>query len=192
MHRRWKTERRAASSAEDQRRRDLCKLLHLRAAESINMDAKTYLQQIIEPTIREYANERPSVRRAYIACVVTYHMIDHWADGERPEGLRAEIRSQCPSFLIVERVAHAFKHVKTGHPENIVKPLTDKDVITRPPATYGTGAWGLSRYGDDFGGVTLDGARHVDLLAELGLVQHYFQQRIAPQEYPLPTPTATT
>jgi hypothetical protein len=152
------------------------------------MDGKQYLQDILEPTIREYANDRTSVRRGFLACVAAYHILDHLVGRKGVPILRKSVRRECQSFLIVERVAHAFKHVSTGNPNGEVQPLEVAEVISRPPAFLGQMRVGLSRLGDRHGGVTLAAARNVDLLAELGMVQMYFQQRIAPEEYPLPTP----
>lgn len=150
------------------------------------MDARRYLREILEPTLKEYANDRTSVRRAFLACVAAYHTLDHLADGKGVESLRKAIRKDCPSFRVIDQVAHAFKHKRVGHPNGELKPLAIEDVISRPPAIFGQMRFDLSRFGDKYGGVTLDNSRNVDLLAELGMVQHYFQQRIAPEDYPMP------
>lgn len=143
------------------------------------MEAQYYLEKIVVPTIRDYAANRTSVRHCFLACVAAFHTIDYLAARPSSTAIRSEVRKQCPSFVVIDRVAHAFKHVSTGHPESAIKPLYARDVITRPPAVAGQFTVGLSRVGDAFGGVTLSNAPETDLLAELGMVLYYFQKRMS-------------
>jgi hypothetical protein len=47
---------------------------------------------------------------------------------------------------------------------NRAKPdLTASEVISRPPAYWGSATWDLSRWDDPVGGVTLDKDRNVDV-----------------------------
>jgi hypothetical protein len=41
------------------------------------MDARQYADVIVDPTIAEFESDPRAVRRAYLACVVTFHMIDY-------------------------------------------------------------------------------------------------------------------
>ena len=70
-----------------------------------------------------------------------------------------------PSTAMVDRVAHAFKHVISGNAASPQRqPLRSADVITRPPATAGDLIPDVSRAGDAVGGVTVDAQTNVDLL----------------------------
>ena len=78
-----------------------------------------------------------------------------------------------------DRIAHAFKHVQTGHPDDPnLQPLSAAGVIGRPLMYYNvSGAYGLSRYNDPIGGVTLDGGRRLDVLSAIkGAAQFVRQQ----------------
>jgi hypothetical protein len=63
--------------------------------------------------------------------------------------------------VLVDRVAHAFKHVVTRRRDAT---LTASEVISRPPGVWGEMVLDLSRWDDPIGDVTLDGDREVDLL----------------------------
>jgi hypothetical protein len=127
-------------------------------------DMVRYLEQIVEPTIRDFEENPTSVRHAFLACVAVFHATDYLAyPRRRPAGLRQEFRRASSAFAIVDDVAHAFKHVAVG---NRQRPhLKSDQIIARPPAYYDvSGAWDLSRWDDPIGGVTLDAARNIDLL----------------------------
>jgi hypothetical protein len=127
-------------------------------------DLERYLDEIVEPTIKDFAAHPTSVRHAFLACVAVFHGVDYLAfPRKRPSTLRQQFRRQSPAFAIVDKVAHAFKHVAAGNP---AKPdLKADEVISRPPAYYNkSGARGLSRWNDPVGGVTIDSDRRVDLL----------------------------
>lgn len=68
-----------------------------------------YLDVIVEPTIADLRKDPLSVRKAFTACLVTYHAIDRFA--EKPGNLRKEWRKQSPAFALIDLIAHTFKHV---------------------------------------------------------------------------------
>jgi hypothetical protein len=133
------------------------------------MDFPQYFTEIVEPTIQEFAENPTSRRLAFLACVVTFHAIDYLAAAENTPNtgnLKKRFGNESAEFAIVDRVAHAFKHVNAGHPNApINQPLTSGEVISRPPGRWGVAVWGLSRWDDPVGGVTLDLEPRVDLLA---------------------------
>ena len=132
------------------------------------MDAKQYADMIVDPTIAEFESDPRAVRRAYLACVVTFHMIDYITRPKEPSARREEFRRASPAFATIDRVAHALKHVSTGDPRSPTqKPLAAGQVIERPPAAWDSGAWDLSRWDDGIGGVTIAGEHHRDLLADV-------------------------
>jgi hypothetical protein len=102
------------------------------------MDVQTYITQIVKPTINEYETEPTSIRRAFLSCVVTYHIIDYLTYPKSPLTRLQKSRQSSDAFVIIDRVAHAFKHVTAGHPNaQYNQPLASGDVISGPPFTVG-------------------------------------------------------
>jgi hypothetical protein len=127
-------------------------------------DMLTYLDQMVEPTIRDFEQNPTSVRHAFLACVAAFHAIDYLAypKKRRSATLRQKFQKNSTEFAIVDDVAHSFKHVVVGDRR---KPrLTAEQVIPRPPAYFGRAEWDLSNWNDPIGGVALDRERSVDLL----------------------------
>jgi hypothetical protein len=142
------------------------------------MEVERYFEQIVDPTIADFEANPTSVRHAFLAALAVFHSIDYLAPG-RSAGLRSVFRKQCAEFAIVDRIAHAFKHVETGHLENPDnQPLSAEAVIARPPMYYGvSGAYGLSRYNDPIGGVTLDGDRKLDVLSAIKAASQFVRKQ---------------
>lgn len=129
---------------------------------SNNISAAEYIDEIVEPTLRDLELNPTSVRHAFLAAVTVYHTIDYMDVRNK----RQRFRGQSRAFCIVDRVAHAFKHVRAGHQNDRNNhPLEYGDVIPRPPAAWGVMVLGLSRIGDTTGGVTISEDLHIDLLA---------------------------
>jgi hypothetical protein len=128
-------------------------------------DLVRYLDEIVEPTIADFEQNPTSVRHAFLACVAVFHSIDYLAYPRKPQPLRQLFRRQSTDFALVDRVAHAFKHVTSGN--QIDERLGSAEVISRPPAVWGSAVWDLSRWDDPIGGVTLNNDRGVDLLGAL-------------------------
>jgi hypothetical protein len=144
------------------------------------MELDEYFTEIVEPTIAEFAANPPSRRHAFLACVTTFHAIDYLAaSGKTPnrQNLRGQFRKGSTEFGIIDRVAHAFKHVQIdGHPNNPAnQPLAVGEVLHRPPGIWGEARWGVSRWGDPVGGVTLDQERAVDLLHTIKAAAQFIQ-----------------
>jgi hypothetical protein len=129
-------------------------------------DLVRYLNEIVDPTVKDFEEHPTSVRHAFLACVATYHAIDYLAyPNKRAANLKQEWRKKPPEFAIVDNVAHAFKHVivgRRGDPR-----LKADEVMSRPPGIWGKAHWDLSRRDDPVGGVTLDNDRKVDVLDAL-------------------------
>ncbi|HEV2187554.1 MAG TPA: hypothetical protein VGR70_10115 [Stellaceae bacterium] len=132
-------------------------------------DLVQFLDEVVEPTIADFEANPTSRRHAFLACVATFHGVDYLAHPRKPQLLRQKFNKASPEFALIDRVAHAFKHVVSGHEASPQRPrLKAAEVIPRPPAFWGTTmVWGLSRWGDAVGGVTLDQDREVDLLTIL-------------------------
>ena len=145
------------------------------------MDAIEYLNTIVEPTIEELAREPADKRRAFLACVVTYHTVDYLASQEKKSkgNLANCFAKENPDFALVDRVAHAFKHVRSGDKDSKIKPpLEGASVISRPPARAGAMVCGLSRLGDTTGGVMVWGENGPDLLRAVRRAATFLRDRL--------------
>jgi hypothetical protein len=142
-------------------------------------DARRYLNDIVEPTIKDFEDNRTSVRHAVVACIVAFHTVDYIgrAIGKFPAHLRQVFRNESGDFGVVDDVAHAVKHVSVGPREN--PDLKAVEIISRPPAFWGQAVWDLSSWDDADGGVTLDRERDVDLLKTLLRTTQFLRSKIA-------------
>ena len=105
------------------------------------MEIDRYFVQIVDPTIADFEANPTSVRHAFLAALAVFHSIDYLAPN-RSAGLRTAFRKQCEEFVIIDRIAHAFKHVETGHPDNPHnQPLSAE--AYRAAAYVLRGVWGL-------------------------------------------------
>jgi hypothetical protein len=78
------------------------------------MSPEEYIHEMIEPTIKDLVQNRVSKRHAFVACVVTYHMIDYLCGKRRKAVLRGEYRAQSPAFAAVDRIAHGRVDAEPG------------------------------------------------------------------------------
>ena len=139
-------------------------------------DIARYLNEFVDPTIKDFQENPTSVRHAFLACVVTFHAIDYLTPpGRKPRDLRQKFNRQSSDFATVDDVAHAFKHVLAGDRAN--PRLRASEVIARPPAFFGQAIWDLSHWGDTRGGVTLDRDRQVDLLDALKRAVDFLREK---------------
>lgn len=120
------------------------------------MEVARFIAEMVEPTVADFESNPTSVRHAFLACVATFHIIDYL------KGSRQKYQQASADFAEVDRIAHAFKHAE-GRGGKMV-PLVAEDVIKRPPALWDEGIWGLSRWGDETGGVTIQGEHELDVL----------------------------
>jgi hypothetical protein len=72
-----------------------------------------YLDEIVDPIVKDFQEHPDSRRHAFIACVAVFHSIDYLAYPRRSQPLRDAFRKTSPDFAIVDEIAHAFKHVQT-------------------------------------------------------------------------------
>jgi hypothetical protein len=150
------------------------------------MDPESYMNEIVDPTIADFETNPTSRRHAFLACVALFHTLDYLEFPKKPairrKRLRDErkrLRDESADFASVDRVAHAFKHVASGHPNDPSNaPLRADEVIPRPPAFLGQMVLSLSRLGDATGGVTLNDDREVDVLATLKRAAAFMREKI--------------
>jgi len=119
------------------------------------MNAQRYLDEIVAPTIAEFENDPLSVRRALLACIVTFHTIDYLGR----QSLQ-KCRRESQDFTFVEKIANAAKH----HETDGQVPLRAEEVISRPPGFFDVCVLDLSRLDDPVGGITLAGQTGADVL----------------------------
>ena len=60
------------------------------------MDAKQFADETVEPTITEFEREPSSRRRAFLACVATFHLIDYLAPRETRDAA-TKVSTRVPS-----------------------------------------------------------------------------------------------
>ena len=154
------------------------------------MEIERYFERIVDPTIADFEANPTSVRHAFLAAVTVFHAVDYLAHPDKSRSLRDKFFRENADFAMVDRIAHAFKHVATGHPDNPAnQPLPADQVITRPPMYYGvSGAIGLSRLGDPIGGVTLDGDRLQDILLAAKGAAEFLRSKVAEKPAPRARP----
>jgi hypothetical protein len=136
-------------------------------------DLERYLDQIVEPTIKDFEERPTSVRHAFLACVAVFHSLDYLAFdsvNQRPRkgrvgNLRKSFGGLYPEFRLVDQIAHAFKHVVSDRGDEGVE-IGASEIISRVPAGYGDGGSGSGAYGGP-GGATLESETTVDLLRDL-------------------------
>jgi gamma-glutamyl phosphate reductase len=125
----------------------------------MNADAKSYIEEIVDPTIADFRDHPASRRHAFLACVVTFHCIDYIMHPKKSKNLRRLFRKENLDFATVDRVAHAVKHVRSDgdskSSEIQTRSLHVTSIFERPPALAGVMQCGLSRFGDFQGGVEI-------------------------------------
>jgi len=75
---------------------------------------EAYISGFVEPTVKDLVANPASQRHAFIACLVTFHLIDYLTGRKSRAILRAEFRRQSPAFAAIDRLAHAHKPVQSG------------------------------------------------------------------------------
>jgi hypothetical protein len=118
-------------------------------------DLEEYLIKFADPTIADFEQNPSSVRYGFLACVVLFHAVDYRAYPKSSSGLRQQWRKKSDDFALIDKVAHAFKHVATPSPSR--PKLLAKHVSRRPPAIVGQMMLGASLLGDPTGAVVVEG-----------------------------------
>jgi hypothetical protein len=138
-------------------------------------DLRRYLETIVEPTVKDFAERPASVRHAFLACVATYHAVDYMAHPRKAQTLSKEWGRQSEAFSRVDEVAHALKHViSTRRKPN----LSAGAVTSRPPALAGVAQCGLSIAGDKTGAVTFQEDRTINLLGTVHEAVAFLQTQV--------------
>ena len=139
------------------------------------MEIERYFEQIVDPTIADLEANPTSVRHAFLAAVVVFHAIDYLD----ANSYRKQFREDNADFALVDRIAHAFKHVRTRDPQ--IPALSAEEVIERPSALYGEAKSILDMsFWDwaDLGGVTLNSDRQLDVLSAIKRATEFMRRQI--------------
>jgi hypothetical protein len=69
-----------------------------------------YTREIVLPTMAEFVNDPMNVRRMYLACVTTYHLVDY-LNPRDPKSVEQQVMKQCGlDMQIVYEVCVGAKH----------------------------------------------------------------------------------
>jgi hypothetical protein len=97
-----------------------------------------YIELKVEPTFEDFKRNPRSIQHAFLACAAIYHAIDRVAYPDDPGDLRKEWQQKSFQFLIVDMVAHHFKHVLS----DIEKSPTPANTIPLSFVVFGRGGPG--------------------------------------------------
>jgi hypothetical protein len=136
-------------------------------------DLERYLDEFVAPTIADFQRLPASVRHGFVACVVLFHSVDYRVYPKSSTGVRQKWRRRSADFALVDKVAHAFKHVATPSPSH--PQLLAENVRGRPPSIPGQMVPGLSLIGDPVGAVIVEGQNLLQVVQRA--VQFLHQQR---------------
>jgi hypothetical protein len=134
------------------------------------------MREIVLPTFHEYEEATYCRRRAYLACIVVFHLADYLkkAGANDPAGM---MRRQClKGWQIVHAVATGAKHWDNLDNPNPLKFSAGTDDY-RPPGVVGEMECGWSELGEEFGSIVIptlnDGFGENVLDALKIVIQHY-------------------
>lgn len=91
-------------------------------------DLARYIELIVVPTFEDFSRNPFSVRHAFLACVAIYHAVDRVSYPKKPGNLGKTWGKECFAFLMVDMIAHHFKHVKSDQ-EKWEEKFPPKDAI---------------------------------------------------------------
>jgi hypothetical protein len=78
-------------------------------------ELQQYLREIVIPTVYDFNKNPTSARHLFLACVVIFHAIDRASEesGISRGNLRKQWRDKSLEFMLIDVIAHHFKHVKS-------------------------------------------------------------------------------
>ena len=111
------------------------------------MSPSEYASHIVLPTVREFLSVLDDTRRAYLACIATFHLVDYVARAENVKASQIAKNMQKESgddFDIVEGICNGSKHCGRDWGEYRHLPGSETAL---GPISYGSGFYGKGRYG---------------------------------------------
>jgi hypothetical protein len=142
-------------------------------------DMLRYLEEIVEPTVKDFEEHPTSRRHAFLACVAVFHGVDYlvYPKKSKRAKLRGKFRSQSPDFAIVDDVSHAFRHVEAGKKPN----LKADDVISRPGGLSTTDGFSVFKVVE--GAVVLSNDRNIVLLDTVKRAANFLSKQAKNNNY---------
>jgi hypothetical protein len=135
---------------------------------------RDFALEIVVPTVREFRDDRRSRRRAYLACIATYHLKDYLekSGADVESAMKAFGRATC--FEVVRAVCNGTKHCgwRADRVGNLQ--FVPRDDYDRPPCVAGIAVSGLSRVGDRIGGREAVGGIDIYKAVKTCLREYYF------------------
>lgn len=127
------------------------------------MPAAEYVTEIAVPTVLEFFEE-PTRRRAYLACMVSYHTGDYLAQKGRNQGDIAEAMEADigVAFTVLQLVCNAAKHRRTGLRGKVA--MVSGADTERAPSGFDESPWDEFRFDDNGGRVVRWKGHDFDLL----------------------------
>jgi hypothetical protein len=111
------------------------------------MAPSEYASIVVLPTVNEFLEMPGDQRRAYLACVASYHLTDYLAkaEGASKKTIIKGMRGVCAnSFDVVQGICNGSKHCGADAGVYRFRPGSEEII---PSAGYGTGFYGHTRYG---------------------------------------------
>jgi hypothetical protein len=106
------------------------------------MKPSDYMTGFVDPTIAEFEAEPNSVRRAYLACVVTWHFADCVKEATSLElqKVREDLEAKCGTFNMIGALANLSKHFRLDPRRNRVL-IDSSDIHVGPAAAFTDGSY---------------------------------------------------
>lgn len=122
------------------------------------MSPLEYLEEIVLPTIDEFQADGSSRRKAYLACIVTFHLKDYLMK-DNSSGVEKAITGRAQAaFEVVSAVANGAKHSVSGR-QGQLKFVAGTDFYWYPHRIE-TLPSGISVLGDIEGGIMIAADEH--------------------------------
>lgn len=109
------------------------------------MNLSEYLELVVDPTFADFHRNPTSGRHAFLACVVAFHAVDRVTHPRKPSNLRKQWGEQSREFLVIDMIAHHFKHVQS----DVEKQPSPKAAIPLASAIFGHETGGREAMGLD-------------------------------------------
>jgi hypothetical protein len=143
-----------------------------------------YMSQIVLPTVDEYLATTGDRRRAYLACIATYHVRDYLARAEDVSvgEIERNMRGVCAnSFDVVEGICNGSKHYRNDYDDFLFAPGSEQAIPVLELDVPGSGL-DVSRF--DVPGLLVEHNGHrmfvdMSVCAALAAYGQIFPQRFA-------------
>jgi hypothetical protein len=106
------------------------------------MNPADYFNEFVEPTIQEFKDDPENIRRAYLACVVTFHFADCVKEASSMElvAIRKDLEGRSGTFDLIGALANLSKHFQLD-PRQHRMPISQTDIHVGPAAPFTDGTY---------------------------------------------------